>query len=145
MPSHPTIRKGVACIAVLASLAALLGAAPACALGRSKMFGLTVIVETPDGRHARSFGSLRGFMQSLKRAGRVCRLDDYEHGVNVDCGAPPAPDVLIDFDYAPSLSPEFALVDSLRTKGRNGGELPTAKRARFLAGFARISSTATPY
>ena len=145
MPTHHAIHNGTAARAALALVAALFGAAPARAFECEKMFALQVIVEAPDSRHAQSFGALGDFMQSLRRAGHICRLDHYEHGVDIDCGDPKAPDVLVNFAYAPSRCPGFALVDSLRARGKNGGELPTAERAQFLSDFARIVAKTTPY
>jgi hypothetical protein len=130
-------RRLFAALLVVAALIAPTRAA--LAITRAQMLALPVIVETSPG-HIRTFGPLRAFMAALKRAGHVCRLSDYEHGINVDCGDSKAPDVLIDFDYAPSRSPEWASVDSLRTKGINGGELPVAEREQFLSQFSQITS-----
>jgi hypothetical protein len=129
--------------ALLAAAAFVGPPSPAHALTRAQ-WALPVIVETSPG-HIRTFGPLRAFMAALKRAGHICRLSDYEHGINVDCGDPKAPDVLIDFDYAPSRAPEWASVDSLRTKGINGGELPVGEREQFLSHFSQIISKPSLY
>jgi hypothetical protein len=129
---------------LLAAVALIAPPGAALAVTRAQMLALPVIVETSPG-HVQTFGPLRAFMAALKRAGHVCRLSDYEHGINVDCGDPKAPDVLIDFDYVPSRSPEWASVDSLRTKGINGGELPVAEREQFLSHFSQIFSKPALY
>jgi hypothetical protein len=114
----------------------------ASALGRNSALALPVAVEMPQGMF--SFGSVREFMRRLRVARHVCKFDQYENGINIDCadaGAPPL--VYLGLVYAPTRSPEFMSVNSIRAHGINGGELPSGEWLEFLAAYSR--STAKPY
>jgi hypothetical protein len=135
-----TIRQALA--AMFAIIATCMAITAASALGRNGALAFPVTVEMPKGMF--SFGSVREFMRRLRIAGHVCKSNEYENGINIDCadaGAPPL--VYLGLVYAPTRSPEFVSVNSIRAHGINGGELPSGEWLEFLAAYSR--STAKPY
>lgn len=125
MPLHAKVTRNLG-LSLGAALAFIALAQPSHALEDRKLLALDVMAGESDAS-LKSFGSLKTFTQRLRRAGRICRVSSYARGANFACGDVKAPDLLIDFEFAPTRAPEFLKVGELRINGINGGFVPPAK------------------
>lgn len=126
----------------LALAALVLSADAASALRQPALEKLGLIIEDgskPNGM--KELGSLRRFMQALRRAKHACELSTYDYGGNITCTTLSGKRVYIGISAVPTRSPEFASVADIRPDGVNSAYLPKSEFAAFMADLVKRPTT----